>query len=70
MNRLPIHIYGLWVVTGASLALALASLVASMGRPVSALSDVPLRSQVDRLTGILPATPDPRFHADLRIGDR
>lgn len=69
LPALPLHIYGLWGVAGASLLLAVVSVLANWRRPVSAISDIPFRSQISRLTGQLPATPAAKFEANLLAHD-
>lgn len=70
--RLPFHVYGTYAVCGAGLLLAIVSFVQSCRRPVTALSDIPMRSQTFiRETGRIIRTPAmPRYAAtDIQPGD-
>ncbi len=70
--RMPLHLYGTYVVCGAGLILAIVSFVQSCRRPVTALTDIPMRSQTFiRETGRIIRSPAvPKYAAtDIRPGD-
>lgn len=70
LPRLEAHIYGLWAVSGASLVVAVVSIVANARRPVSAVSDILPTSQIDQVTGRVPRAPAARFQTELRPDDQ
>ncbi|WP_129631594.1 sensor histidine kinase [Candidatus Oscillochloris fontis] len=71
-RRLPTILYGLWAISGASLVLAVASLVQAWRRPVSGIAGIaPVSDTVDVLTGrILHAPSGQHAGIDLQPDDR
>lgn len=72
LPRLPLYLYGTYAVCGAGLVLAVVSAVQACRRPVTALTDIPMRSQTFvRETGEIIRKPSmPRYRAtDIQPGD-